>query len=279
MQSMNMDELSKAQCALEGIRGKVRRAEDGLALLTDEMTRFCRELQESVQHEVREDRDEQVWVYRGETPNAPIEWSIRIGEILYNLRSALDHLAWQLVLANGQTPGPHTAFPIVDREPAWNSRRDRDLRGMSEPAIAQIRWLQPYGGGLNLPFDVSAFLHLHTLCNIDKHRHLILAAINLDLGRPIFNSGPPPVRGLEGSVYSGVISAGKLLCRCNKAEAAIRPSLRFCIGLNVDTDEPMPENWLNEDMRRILSVSPVIHILSECLAAVRGAMDLFFPRT
>ena len=276
---MTIDELSRAQCALEGIRGKITRAEDGLALLTDEMSRFCRELQESVQHEVREDRDEQVWVYRGETPNVPIEWSIRTGEILYNLRSALDHLAWQLVLVNGQTPGPHNAFPIVDRESAWDSRRDRDLRGMSELAIARIRWLQPYGGGLNLPFDVSAFLHLHTLCNIDKHRHLILAAINLDMARPIFDSEPPLVKGLEGSVYSGVISEGKLLCRCNKAEAALHPSLKFCIGLNIDTDEPMPENRLNEDTRRIFSVSPVTHILGECLAAVRGAMDLFFLRT
>ena len=275
---MTMCELSEAQYAIEGIKGKVTRAEDGLGLLRDEMRQFCGELQESVQHEVRVDRDEQVWVYRGETPSVPIEWSIMTGEILYNLRSALDHLVWELVLANGQTPGPHSAFPIVDRESAWVSRRDRDLRGLSEPAIARIRLLQPYGGGLNLPFDVLALLYLHTLCNIDKHRHLVLGAINVDLGRPIIDADPPPVKGLAGSVYSGAISEGKLLCRCNKAEAAIHPSFQFCIGLSIDRDEPMPENWLNLDMCRIFSVSPVTRILDECLAAVRGVMTVFQVR-
>jgi hypothetical protein len=36
-----------------------------------------------------------------DVPMPDLEWSIRIGEILHQLRSALDHLAWQLVLLDG----------------------------------------------------------------------------------------------------------------------------------------------------------------------------------
>lgn len=262
----------------EGVRGKIARAEGELALLSDQMDTFCRVLKESIVREVRQDT-EQVWIFRGETPRVPLEWSVRIGEILYNLRSALDHLVWQLVLANEQTPGSRNAFPIIHQESGWHSRANRDLKGVSAETREVIRRLQPYTGGLNLPFDVSAYLYLHTLCNIDKHRHLILAAINQDLGGPIFDWDSPPVEGLRGRVNSGRIVEGKLLCIFNKAQTEIHPSLQFCIGLAVDRNEPMPiDSWLQEHVLRNLSVGPATYILGECLKAVRGATDLLSNR-
>ena len=52
-----------------------------------------------------------------DVPTADLEWSIRIGEVLHQLRSALDHLAWQLVLLDGARPSRQTQFPILDRAP------------------------------------------------------------------------------------------------------------------------------------------------------------------
>lgn len=40
------------------------------------------------------------------------QWRLQIGEILFNLRSCLDHLAWQLVILDGGKPGEYTQFPI-----------------------------------------------------------------------------------------------------------------------------------------------------------------------
>ena len=60
------------------------------------------------------------WVYRGDNPSPPVDWSIRVGEFAYNLRSSLDHLVWQLVESNGATPGTWTYFPVrknVEDEP------------------------------------------------------------------------------------------------------------------------------------------------------------------
>ncbi len=90
-------------------------------------------------NEVHEDADEQVWVFRGSTPNVPIEWFIRLGEILYNLRSALDHLVWQLVLANGKTPGRDNSFPIIKNEDDWQTQKTGKrwmLKGVSQSAKA-----------------------------------------------------------------------------------------------------------------------------------------------
>ena len=53
---------------------------------------------------------DQVFKFRVRAP-IPVDLSLVIGDAVHNLRSALDHLAWQLVLANGQTPTTQTAYP------------------------------------------------------------------------------------------------------------------------------------------------------------------------
>ena len=103
------------------------------------MDRFCEDMQKAIAHEVRKDADEQIWVFRGATPNTSIEWSIRLGEILYNLRSALDHLVWQLVLTNEQSSVvkggvklDHSGGEKVDQFRGGGSFDLRELRGRLE---------------------------------------------------------------------------------------------------------------------------------------------------
>ena len=47
----------------------------------------------------------------------PIEWSAIIGDAVHNMRSALDLLAWQLVVHNGGKPTNKTCFPISKKSP------------------------------------------------------------------------------------------------------------------------------------------------------------------
>ena len=196
---------------LEGIHAKISRAGDQIDLLTADMDRFCTDIRHSIIREVREDSDEQVWVYRGETPRTPIEWSVRAGEILHNLRSTLDHLVWQLVLANGQEPNRQNEYPIVNDESKWSRKRER-LKGVTPRVEAIIKSLQPYTGGLYLPFDVSAFWTLHTLCNIDKHRHLNMVIVETSGIGPIdFGENHPPLnRPSTSPLLQGWGSRGKI---------------------------------------------------------------------
>ncbi len=168
---------------LGAIYAKIERADKELRTLRTDMEKFC-ERQRVEQKRIRQKNldgqaEEIVQAYLDDPEKTPIEWSIRIGEIVYNLRSSLDHLVWQLVLDNGQEPSRKNAFPIILNESDWEkTKRDR-LSSIGCKVRKKIRRLQPFGGGINLPFDVSAFKRLDYLCNVDKHRHLHLVCVFL----------------------------------------------------------------------------------------------------
>jgi hypothetical protein len=74
----------------------------------------------------------------------PSEWGIILGDFAHNARSALDHLAYQVVLFG--TVGQHvddTQFPIVMCPFAWEGRL-KFLAGATDRHIGIIESLQPY---------------------------------------------------------------------------------------------------------------------------------------
>jgi hypothetical protein len=107
---------------------------------------------------------------------APVQWSVIVGDFIHNLRSALDHMACQLVLINRGTgtSTDRTQFPIFIKEPktgkplaAWERMTD----GMSPRILAEIRDMQPYKAGDRAKEHALAILN--ALSNADKHRLLI----------------------------------------------------------------------------------------------------------
>jgi hypothetical protein len=110
-----------------------------------------------------------------EIPNLgtpPEALSLVVGDILHNLRSALDYLAWQLVLANGGTPNEHTQFPIHDSRltSSGKSRAVQIAGGVGAAVIPLLEGLQPYlhaHSAKSHPLSI-----LKRLSNIDKHRRL-----------------------------------------------------------------------------------------------------------
>lgn len=93
------------------------------------------------------------------------------GDLLHNLRSALDNLAYQLFrVGSGNTAtARHVYFPIYDDEAKYRSDRMGKVRGMEQAAIDAIDAVRPFKAGNDLLWK------LHTLDNIDKHRTLITA--------------------------------------------------------------------------------------------------------
>jgi hypothetical protein len=105
---------------------------------------------------------------------APLRWSVIVGDFIHNLRSALDHLACQLVLVSGGTNIDSAQFPIFTREPtsgrplaAWQRMTD----GMSTRIIKEVRRIQPYTAGDTA--KETALGILNALSNEDKHKLLI----------------------------------------------------------------------------------------------------------
>jgi hypothetical protein len=109
------------------------------------------------------------------------QWSCIVGDCVHNLRSALDHLAHQLVIIDGGQPGKQTYFPIRD-QPLYKGQRR--LGAPLNPVIRDmnirdaIEKVQPY----NLPVPL-AHHHLwitNRLDIIDKHRLLLVMAVTPD---------------------------------------------------------------------------------------------------
>ena len=153
---------------MEGVQAKLKRAREGLQNLELDIDRFCKFQGCQIDHCISKEAGKQTWTYRGD-PQVPIEFSVRVGEIVYNLRSALDHLVWQLVLANGNDPGDRNEFPIFHDQTKYLNAVKRKLKGVSLGAQSTIKAYQPFQkhGGIG-----SQLWMLHGRSNIDKHRHL-----------------------------------------------------------------------------------------------------------
>jgi hypothetical protein len=107
----------------------------------------------------------------------PVEWSIIVGDIVHNLRSALDHLVYEL---SGRKGG--TAFPIFTSSDDYLvpncrgvSQRDTKLAGVPKRDRATIDSYQPYQRGKQVARSDPLAL-LASLNNADKHR-VINAAV------------------------------------------------------------------------------------------------------
>jgi hypothetical protein len=90
------------------------------------------------------------------------------GDIIHNLRSALDHLACHLVAVAGNPILDETAFPIFRGDEIHEATFRRKVEGMRDSAKNKIRATEPYekGKGRNL-------WALHRLDIADKHHALL----------------------------------------------------------------------------------------------------------
>lgn len=113
-----------------------------------------------------------------EDPKNP-EWGLVLGDMVHNLRSALDHLVWQLVILNGEKPRRQNQFPIVGTKAEYwevqanhtESSRDRMLSRVSDPHRAFIDVVQPFNGRQDAPEGTKTALSLlSSISNTDKHR-------------------------------------------------------------------------------------------------------------
>jgi hypothetical protein len=109
------------------------------------------------------------------TENVPLSIRVLIGETLTQLRSALDHLAWQLALLTIPQPPSTTEFPIFPDSASYTRDRERKIGALPDTAKAIIDTLQPHTSAN--PMEHPLWV-LHRLANDDKHRllHIVFGA-------------------------------------------------------------------------------------------------------
>jgi len=100
------------------------------------------------------------------------------GDVLHNLRSSLDHLAYHLVLVFNLNASEDVLrkveFPIGESLEKYESLKGRKIEGVIEPrTIKFIDGLKPYKGGNDVLW------RLHEANNIDKHRKLLSVGVDI----------------------------------------------------------------------------------------------------
>jgi hypothetical protein len=107
----------------------------------------------------------------------PSEWSLIVGDVLHNLRSALDNVVYALITNESGTPAKpaQIQFPIFGDSADFKAKREKYLAGMNPKAVAIIEGLQPFNR-LDRKWH-SQLTILNYLSNIDKHRHIIVTTM------------------------------------------------------------------------------------------------------
>jgi hypothetical protein len=149
-------------------------------------------------------------------PMPPHTVALIIGDCLYNLRSALDHVVYQFVISNparpAGTPNIRTMFPVRDTEAGWKGADDR-LAGVPDPICTLIDQAQPYKArNAGEDYTLNPFWVLDRLENIDKHRRLALITSNAIQARTRITdlSGIQPEAEIKhtGGIRDGAIIGG-----------------------------------------------------------------------
>ena len=180
---------------LDGCRAKVDRARLHIAELAESVRTFTDRAPYRVRGEVNETTNEVVFIAEAdpEFASVPIDLPLIAGEVAHQLRSALDHLVWQLVVANtGQPPeGTKSGFPIFQNAAGYAARAPAMIAGVSVEAAIRIEAAQPYNAG---PDAARTLLWVvHELNNTDKHRIIPVTTTYSFVGhvRMFTRDGPP----------------------------------------------------------------------------------------
>jgi hypothetical protein len=154
---------------LKGPRLKVERANAHIVDLQRAVEAFLETNPYTVATKRHPQTGQLLYYMKGVEPPPPAI-ALMIGDILFNLRSALDHLAVQFLLkSNPAAPTYDVYFPVYKDATEYGQKAPRRIRGLPQDAVDFINAAKPYKGGNE---DIW---RLNKLNNIDKHRLLITA--------------------------------------------------------------------------------------------------------
>jgi hypothetical protein len=168
---------------LEAIFDRLARAEEHLETIKSELLSYYHSDPYSMSAKYEPDDDgATVTPTDGWVEPIPVRLNTLLGEFVHDLRSALDHLARQLVIQNGGKPAPNAeiSFPILAKRPIAKKQGKNPLPnlgagGASPEAREVIDDAQPYKLGES--YRTHPLWVLHKLWNIDKHRDVLARGV------------------------------------------------------------------------------------------------------
>ncbi|MBZ5531866.1 MAG: hypothetical protein LAO20_10575 [Acidobacteriia bacterium] len=161
---------------LDGTFEKLERADQNIRNLESEIALFFKESEYPIIPQGDMETFKKAIDYHSSRAMSP-RFSVLAGEVIHHLRSALDHVAWQLSSTTYRRDFARAIeFPIFDEEPVKKkerSRYERKIEGISSTqARLLIEQFQPYQRGDDVIND--PLLIVHNMDRIDKHQELVI---------------------------------------------------------------------------------------------------------
>jgi hypothetical protein len=244
---------------LVGVRAKIERAKKHIGELDSVLRPFL----EGEPYPVVRERDPNtghlLFKVRMRAP-IPSGVAIIAGDILNNMRAALDHLACQLVEANGGTVVQQTCFPIFKSADEYKAHRTGKVKGMHKDAVDLIDRAKPYKGG-----NDGLWL-IHDLNRIDKHR-LLLPVASYSEGMSI--GVAPCVLEFQSSGFDALEDGATL---------PIVAEVALVSGLVMEmNDDPQFTFAVAFREPEIIKGDPMVPLFYEMVHLVERVVDLFVP--
>lgn len=154
----------------------------------------------------------------------PHRLSVLAGEVLHDLRSCLDHLVYQLIVAHtGREPSYRTyEFPVSCTEKHFTTSVPRKLREVSPTGVKLISQVQPFT--FKRPTQTSLYV-LRELNLVDKHRLLLLGVLRGHL-RAFMASDEDTDIVWGGGGFEGIITEGTVLAEFDHVDRCVRHNRR-----------------------------------------------------
>jgi hypothetical protein len=199
------------------------------------------------------------------------------GDVIQNLMSALDHLAYQLVCSDtgDNPPNPNWIyFPIQDDAAKYDAKKRGKIEGAAQETIDAIDLLKPYKGGNDLLWM------LYRLNNVEKHRLLLAvgsAAAGVNIAQSLARSTPDtePFRLMKESL-------GKMTLFLNPADKGfpLKPGFELYIGAPDEPCDPNQQFRFNVAISEpgIVESKSILESLGQLTTLVEGIVTALTPR-
>jgi hypothetical protein len=175
---------------------KMHRAKEHLDSLDEAIKRFIESKPYTVTS--HEDLQSAHYVVNIAIGGDPLPMAMIASDAVAAMRSALDHLAWQLAMTTTDKPSTHTCFPVYELDTAdTHVAIAKATFQIPDSAVTIVKSLQPYKAGKS--YKTSPLWKLNKLWNVDKHRHLIFHSDQWDM--PLSKTLPKELRPIEQRVF------------------------------------------------------------------------------
>jgi hypothetical protein len=199
------------------------------------------------------------------------------GDIIQNLMSALDHLAYQLVCSDtgDKPPNPNWIyFPIQDDATKYEAKKTGKLEGAAQETLDAIDALEPYRGGNDLLWM------LYRLNNVEKHRLLLTvgsAAAGVNLAQSMARLVPHEERFANMKELMG-----KMAVFCNPADNGfpLKPGFELYTGAHDEPCDPRQQFRFNVAINEpgIVESKSILETLHQLMTLVEGIVTTLTPR-